>query len=336
MFALSIDSNVNQQVWEFLLSGGTFMFFIVACSVVSVAIVIHRALSLRREGVMPRSLVMMLESAEPGKVEVATIRRQSSDGESPLGDIVAAALGEESDTSIEDASRAAEAVAREEVLRMQTGLAVLEDVITIAPLLGLLGTVSGLVGVFAELGDAGADSADPAVLAGGIARALNTTIGGLAVAVPTVIARSYFTKKIETMAARMEVLVGRLIHAVHRGAASEPQQKPPVVMPTPAFEPEPQVVETTPAVVTVPDTAPMPTSAPATMPAIPQPSPSPVPSPPPSPQAPESSTAAPPMRTIASQMPVQPQPIPRTPPASSSTIVEAERGEGEGEGGSGA
>ena len=225
LLALSLDSSVNQQVWEFLLSGGTFMFFIVVCSLVSAAIVIHRMISLRREEVMPGGLTKMLEHAEPGRVDTRAVSDLSVKSESPLGDIVVAALGNGAQATgrndVNEASRAAETVAREEVLRLQTGLSVLEDVITIAPLLGLLGTVSGLVGVFAELGSSGGENADPAVLASGIARALNTTIAGLAVAVPTVIARSYFTKKIETMAARMEVLVGRLIHAVSNSAGAD-------------------------------------------------------------------------------------------------------------------
>jgi len=220
LLALSLDSSVNRQVWDFLLSGGTFMFFIVICSLVSAAIVIHRAMSLRREGVMPGKLVKILADAEPGQVDAGVVRDIATESESPLGAIVVAALGDGGRTrrnnDVDERARAAETIAREEVLRLQTGLSLLEDVITIAPLLGLLGTVSGLVGVFAELGSSGGENADPAVLASGIARALNTTIAGLAVAVPTVVARSYFTKTIETMAARMEVLVGRFIYASDR------------------------------------------------------------------------------------------------------------------------
>lgn len=276
LFALSLDSSVNQQIWEFLLSGGAFMFFIVVCSLVSAAIVIHRAISLRREGVMPRRLVKMLEGAELGRVDAPAVRNLSIESESPLGDIVIAALGESNEPSSDrdEASRAAETVAREEMLRLQTGLSVLEDIITIAPLLGLLGTVSGLVGVFAELGSSGGDDADPAVLASGIARALNTTIAGLAVAVPTVVARSYFTKKIETMAARMEVLVGRLIYAVHRALSAGSEQ----AMIAPEAEPFssiPQQQSAVSAVVAAPDPAPSPAAAPFSRAPAPQPQPIP-------------------------------------------------------------
>ena len=85
-------------------------------------------------------------------------------------------------------------------------------VITIAPLLGLLGTASGLVVVFANVGG----DADQASIGQGIAMALNTTVAGLAVAVPTVIAHSHFSRKIELMAARLEVLMGKVTSACHQ------------------------------------------------------------------------------------------------------------------------
>ena len=94
LLALSLDSSVNLQVWEFLLSGGMFMLFIVVCSLVSAAIVIHRAMSLRREGVMPANLVKVLEEIEPGRVDGQALSNLSTASESPLGDIVVAALGD--------------------------------------------------------------------------------------------------------------------------------------------------------------------------------------------------------------------------------------------------
>ena len=76
-------------------------------------------------------------------------------------------------------------------------------------------TASGLVVVFGNSGDLG-ESADHAKIASGIARALGTTIAGLVVAVPSVVAHSYFNRKIETMAARLEVLLGRVVSACHQ------------------------------------------------------------------------------------------------------------------------
>jgi biopolymer transport protein ExbB len=87
---------------------------------------------------------------------------------------------------------------------------ILEIIVGIAPLLGLLGAVSGLVTVFANFGQ-NAVISDPRGIARGISEALSTTVVGMAIAVPALIAYSYFSKKIETMAAEMESLVADLL-----------------------------------------------------------------------------------------------------------------------------
>lgn len=192
------------------------MFFIVICSFIAVSVVIHRFLSLRRQAVLPKEVVEVIESADASfkRGDFATVVSTIGKDNSVLSRLARLALSPDFDNR-EEATEAVEAVAREEVLKLQSGLAVLEVVITISPLLGLLGTVSGLVGVFATFGDAGAEIPDPSILAAGIAKALNTTIGGLAVAVPTVIAHSYLSKRIEGMALRMEVLMATLLHAYY-------------------------------------------------------------------------------------------------------------------------
>jgi biopolymer transport protein ExbB len=100
--------------------------------------------------------------------------------------------------------------ARHEVVRLESGLFVLEVIVGIAPLLGLLGAVSGLVTVFANLGSS-ATVSDPRGIAKGVSEALSTTIVGLAIAIPSLIPHSYFSKKIETMAAEMESLIADLL-----------------------------------------------------------------------------------------------------------------------------
>lgn len=114
-----------------------------------------------------------------------------------------------------EVKEAVQSSAREEVVKMHAGLAVLDVVITIAPLLGLLGTASGLVIIFGGTGDL-VSGANNAKIAAGIARALGTTIAGLVVAVPSVVAHSYFSRKIETMAARLEVLLSLVVSACHQ------------------------------------------------------------------------------------------------------------------------
>ena len=140
-----------------------------------------------------------------------------------------------------------EATAREEVVKMQFGMPMLEVVITIAPLLGLLGTVSGLVTVFGLVGSSSAmENPDPAKMAAGIGEALYTTIGGLVVAVPVVIAHSYFNKRIERMAARMEVLMGEVITVLQSPEAQEPSPAP--MVPPPPSRPAPRQARSIPVI----------------------------------------------------------------------------------------
>lgn len=210
------DSSVNERVWDFLLSGGVFMAFIATCSFVAIAVCIHRGLTLRWRAIIPEGIRRELnrcgEMFEKGQADhvYASLRRSDS----PVGRIGRIALSPEF-SSRESAAVAVESTAKEQMVRLENGMGVLEVVITIAPLLGLLGTVSGLVSVFATLGSAG-DVSDPTLIAAGIAVALNTTIAGLVVAVITVILHSYFTRRLERIAARLEVIAGHLLEEFYR------------------------------------------------------------------------------------------------------------------------
>lgn len=211
-----LDSTVNEKVWDFLLSGGVFMAFIAICSFVGIAVSIHRALTLKWKSIIPLDLRSELHRCgdlfAAGEAPALLVALKRSD--SPVGRIGRVAVSPGFKTR-EAASEAAEATAREQMVRLENGMGVLEVVITIAPLLGLLGTVSGLVSVFATLG-AQAGDPDPTLIAAGIAVALNTTIAGLVVAVITVILHSYFTRRLERIAARLEVIAGHLVNEFYK------------------------------------------------------------------------------------------------------------------------
>jgi biopolymer transport protein ExbB len=220
---------LNQQVWHFLLSGGPFMVPIGICSFVGITVCIHRGLSLRWKAVIPPALrpdlARVAEVFREGRASKLLLELKRSD--SPMGRIGRIALSPDfSDRG--EAQTAVEATAREQMVRLENGMGVLEVAITIAPLLGLLGTVSGLVTVFGTLGE-GAVQADPSAIAGGIAEALNTTIAGLVVAVIMVVFHSYFTRRLERIAARLEVIAGHLLHEFHKAggpALYAPQPAP--------------------------------------------------------------------------------------------------------------
>jgi biopolymer transport protein ExbB len=135
---------------------------------------------------------------------------------------------------------AVETRARHEMVRLEKGLIVLEVITGIAPLLGLIGAVSGLVHVFAQLGLSGGAS-DTKQIALGISEALNATVFGLSIAVPTLIAFSYFSKKVEVMSVEMETLVVELISKCYYGRSAQkvgPAKSPPMTTapaPTPVM-----------------------------------------------------------------------------------------------------
>lgn len=202
------------DIGQYFTDGGIFMYALMLLSVVSVAVIIFKALTLRRNLIVPDSLSAEVEDFE-NQLDQGNIERtadQFREGQSALARLSAVALRNAGRTQGE-VQETVQSSAREEVVKMNSGMSALEVVITIAPLLGLLGTASGLVIVFQDLGTGGSD---PVTLAKGIARALNTTIVGLAIAVPSVIAHSYFSRQIEMMSARLEVLLGKMVSACHQ------------------------------------------------------------------------------------------------------------------------
>src|SRR5205809_7126500 len=102
------------------------------------------------------------------------------------------------------------------MVRLEKGLIVLEVIVGIAPLLGLIGAVSGLVHVFSHLG-LSSGASDTRQIALGIAEALNATVFGLSIALPTLIGFSYFSRKVEVMSVVLESLVFELIIIFHYG-----------------------------------------------------------------------------------------------------------------------
>jgi len=229
-----------QSVFEFFEKGGSFMYLLLVCSVVSVAVIVLRALALRRALVVPPFIEREIESIEPGDAASAAVRlsRVVENDRSALGRIIQVGLRHLSWPKSENIE-AVQTRAQHEIVRLESGLFVLEVIVGIAPLLGLLGAVSGLVTVFASFG-ADAASQDPRGIANGISEALSTTIAGLAIAIPSLIAYSYFTRKIEIMAAEMESLTADLLAKCyyHKSRATEarpaqPEREPSHYAPTP-------------------------------------------------------------------------------------------------------
>jgi biopolymer transport protein ExbB len=192
-----------------MVQGGLFMIPLALCSVVGMMAILYKFLSLSRSRVIPEDLAREVEAFEHRIAEAKPepVLRQFQEGKSTLARLCAVAIKHRG-KALSDITQAVESSAREETVHLHAGIGVLDVVITVAPLLGLLGTASGLVVIFEGLGE----TTDHVAIARGIAVALNTTIFGLAIAVPCVIAHSYFIRRIEMLTARLEGLLGDLVH----------------------------------------------------------------------------------------------------------------------------
>ena len=210
-------------ITQFFRNGGWFMIPLAICSLVSVTLVILRFIALRRESVLPGVVEHEIERFQPGG-SAEQLSRLVGDDPAALSTLTRVALGHLRVPRAEN-TEAVQTAARREIMRLEGGLAVLELIVGISPLLGLLGAISGLVNVFSNLGGSkvGQDTAGVAL---GIAEALNTTIFGLAIAIPTLIAYTYFAKRVEAMAVEMESLMADLLSKCYYQRPSRPSVAP--------------------------------------------------------------------------------------------------------------
>ena len=212
-------------MWEFLQAGGPFMWVLLATSVVALAFIIERGIALRRSRLVPASLEQAIDRCH-GREDLTTLQMACQQHPSTLARLVMTAVEHLSGPKADNAD-AVQTRARNEVQTLERGLVVLEIVVGIAPLLGLIGTIHGLVILFGDLGRQGVT--DNAAFARGISIALNTTLMGLLVAVPTLVAWSYYTKKVESSAVEMETIMSDFLRRLYRRKAKTGNEEPPAV-----------------------------------------------------------------------------------------------------------
>ena len=179
-----------------ILSGGVIIWPIILLSIISLAIVLEKTWNLARDIIIPKNLTEHLISlvADDSLTE-KKIRKMSKD--SVLGSIFAKLINEKNNDKA-NLRLKAEEVGRFEVNRLEQYLSLLGTIATVSPILGLLGTVMGMINIFSNLLEANLSSVSP--LASGIAEALVTTAAGLVVAIPTLIFYRHFTRIIENYA----------------------------------------------------------------------------------------------------------------------------------------
>lgn len=198
---------------EVLLSGGPVMIPIILASVLALAVSLERAVALRRSSVIRPEIAAVLDAVED-ESGVQTVLEVCRRFPGSFSRIVATCLEVRSLESAEARDAVAD-VGRREVHEIRRGLGILETVAGVAPLLGLLGTVLGMIRVFQTLATEGLGEA--ATLSGGISEALVTTAAGLCVGIPAFLAHSYFSHRSEALILDIEERVNRFLRhlAVH-------------------------------------------------------------------------------------------------------------------------
>ncbi|CAN5191785.1 MotA/TolQ/ExbB proton channel family protein [soil metagenome] len=199
-------------MFEIVKSGGWLMLPIILCSIVAAAIILERLWTLQKKRVLPRDLVEDLWDRV--KAEQLSYRQiQSLQDSSPLGQILAAGLinrnrdHEVMKESIQDTGRHV-------VHELERYLNPLGTIAAISPLLGLLGTVVGMIKVFSAITAHGVGN--PGVLAGGISEALITTAAGLCVAIPSLIGYRYLRGRVDALVVQMEKEAIKLVEALRQ------------------------------------------------------------------------------------------------------------------------
>lgn len=198
-------------MFEIILSGGVMMIPIILCSIVVIGISIERYWTLSPNKVAPRTLLAQVWSwIKSNQVDAAKLRelKQSS----PLGKILAAGLSNSRhgrDVMKDSIQEAANSVIHD----LERYIGMLGTIANVAPLLGLLGSVFGMIETFNDIMLKGAGNAN--VLAGGIAVALVATAAGLIVAIPATILHRYFLRRVDSLVVIMEEESIKLVDALH-------------------------------------------------------------------------------------------------------------------------
>ncbi|WP_345291252.1 MotA/TolQ/ExbB proton channel family protein [Kangiella marina] len=198
-------------LFDLFKAGGWTMIPIAICSLIAMAIMVERIWALKRERILPKHLVAQVWTwIKNGQFDKSKMRDLKNSSE--LGEVLTAGLlnhqyGRESmKASINEAGRAV-------VVRLERYLNTLGSIALVAPLLGLLGTVIGMIKVFTVMRVEGVGNAD--ALAGGISEALITTAAGMAVAIPTLVLHRHFIRRVEELVTDMEQEALKMVDVLH-------------------------------------------------------------------------------------------------------------------------
>jgi biopolymer transport protein ExbB len=197
-------------MWEIIRAGGMFMWPIVLCSVIAAAIILERLWTLQSNRVIPTDLAdKVYKWAESDQITDKLIAALEQN--SPLGRLLAVGLTNRNRPRELMVERL-EDTGRHVVHDLERFLNTLGTIAAVSPLLGLLGTVTGIIHAFSAITAQGIG--DPQILAGGIGEALITTAAGLTVAIPALVVYRFLRGKVERLVVRMEKEAMKLVDAI--------------------------------------------------------------------------------------------------------------------------
>lgn len=209
-------------MWELISAGGWLMLPIVLSSVIAVAIIIERLWTLRTSRIAPPNLLgqvwRWVKDGQLDAVKLKTLR-----GDSPLGEILASGLAN-ARHGREIMKECIQESASKVIHEMERYLNTLGTIAAITPLLGLLGTVIGMIDVFSAIMAQG--TGNTGVLAGGISKALITTAAGLTVAIPALFFHRFFVRRVDELVVSMEQEATKLVEVMQGNREVESSTSP--------------------------------------------------------------------------------------------------------------
>lgn len=223
--ALAADSSLSEEyseskrisLWSTIASGGVVAYLIIIMSLIAVALVVEHFMSIRADELVPEQLVSDLEMHIGSERYKEAQAACAADG-SFLAQVIGAGLNQVGAMfGFFDMQNAMQEVSERQLSKLYRKLEYLTFIAGTAPMLGLLGTVTGMIRSFNQIAQT-EGAAKPSQLAGGISEALVTTCLGLVVAIPTMFFVAFFRNRIDSFVAEAETIVEKLMGRFRKGA----------------------------------------------------------------------------------------------------------------------
>lgn len=215
----------TQNLWSIIKDGGPLMIPIALCSLILVAVVFERIISLRRGRVIPKPFVTrLMRQISDGELDRDRALKLCAENGSPVADVLAGAIRKWGRPAVEVEQAVIDAGERT-TNGLRRYLRVFNGVATVSPLLGLLGTVVGMIRAFNAIATSDA-MGRPELLASGISQALLTTAAGLTVAIPALILYMYFVSRVDRLIIDIDALGQELVNTISAEELQDKSQKP--------------------------------------------------------------------------------------------------------------